>query len=458
TPVVSAFWPLMENQWFQRFPEPAEGTEESKQNPIHEKKKATQQLRQWFNNNSQKMRKQSTQNPALAFFDADKPSKGKRTLHASEFWSKTNYKEKVEPLVKAELAASNVLANRSLPIIKRHIHAAFDAEPEASRQLIYAEIEEAKVRTKAEARAAEETAISRTPAQVAAWRPAQHDLDTQALMFQHQTSLTPERPSNTSIPKLADASPSKAAIDTSPKAPDASFVPEFPASAGLSTLERDCPPNINIDPILYMMPSQAPDSPTPELPAPIVWDQQPSTAVEPSGMSEAFPFGPVLCPDSSDFIFPDDMFFDTTPSNPPSPEKPALFSFSPELSNYFDFFNTSPRVPALVLNTTPDSTAEPVTGPVTEPGPAVEPSPTVEPSPFTAPVIKCTTMKPSVLTTVEEGRRGSRIRKGARPRDAPTLMLDAKGVQVADVYGRPVVPQKRKGQKENKQPAKRARR
>ncbi|KAG6826458.1 hypothetical protein H0H92_015729 [Tricholoma furcatifolium] len=442
------------------------------------------------------MRKQFTQNPALAFFDADKLSKGKRTLHASEFWSKTNYKEKVEPLVKAELAASNVPANRSLLIIKRHIRAAFDAEPEASRQLIYAEIEEAKVRTKAETRATEETTISQTPAQVAAHHAGtnkldhnfsqahvgykenfvgpyvafvrscytQRDLDTQALMFQHQTSLTPERPSNMSIPKLADTSPSKTAAITSPKAPDVSFVPEFAASAGLSTtLERDCHPNINIDPILYMMPSQAPESPTLEPPAPIVLGQQPATAVEPSGMSEAFPFGPVVCPDSSDFIFPDDMFFDMTPSNPPSPANPPPFSFSPELSSYFDFFNTGPRVPALVLNPTPDSTAEPVTGPVTEPGPAlepspVEPSPTVEPSPFTAPVIERTTTKPSVLMTVEEGRRGSRIRKGARPRDAPTLTLDAEGVQVVDAYGRPVVPQKRKGQKENKRPAKCAQR
>ncbi|KAG6822387.1 hypothetical protein H0H92_014089, partial [Tricholoma furcatifolium] len=71
-------------------------------------------------------------------------------------------------------------------------------------------------------------------------------------------------------------------------------------------------------------------------------------------------------------------------------------------------------------------------------------------------VIKPTKKKPGVLTTVEEGRRGARIRKGARPRDAPTLTLDAEGVQVADAYGRPLVPQKR-NQKENKRPAKRRR-
>ncbi|KAG6809279.1 hypothetical protein H0H92_000840, partial [Tricholoma furcatifolium] len=350
---LHAFWPLMENQWFQRFPEPMEGsqgTDESGHNPIQEKKK---QLRQWFNNNSQKMRKQSTQNPALAFFDEDKPSKGKRTLHASEFWSKTNYKEKVEPLVKAELAASNVPANRSLPIIKRHIRAAFDAEPEASRQLVYAELEEAKVRTKAEAKAASERAVSRTPAQVAAHHAGlnklghnfsqahagykdnfvgpyvafvrscytQRDLDSQALTFQHQTPLT-------AVELMSKTPPPNTAADTSPEASAASFVLGLSAAAGPSTPDRDCDPNI--DPILYTMPSQTPDTP-----APIV--QQPSTAIKPSGTSEAFPFGPVVCPDSSEFVFPNDMFLDIRPSNPPSPANPT--SSSPELSSYLDFFN-----------------------------------------------------------------------------------------------------------------------
>ncbi|KAG6810001.1 hypothetical protein H0H92_013741 [Tricholoma furcatifolium] len=512
-----------------------EGTEESEQNPIQEKKK---QLRQWFNNNSQKMRKQSTQNPALAFFDAEKLSKGKQTLHASEFWSKTNYKEKVKPLVKAELAALNVPANRSLPIIKRHIRAAFDAEPEASRQLIYAEIEEGKVRAKAEAKAAAETPVSRTPAQVAAVLQClpntlvkfcnaiqdstgfycsviaagpdptnggricsvahhaglnklghnfsqahagykenfvgpyvafvrssytQDDLDSQALRFQHQAPLSPERRqlASASPPETAaDASPPKTAADTSPsppkaaanaspKAHDASSVPEFRASAE---------PREHIDPILYML-YQTPDLPTPEPPTPIV--QQPSTVINP----DAFPFGPVVCPDNSEFVFPDDMFLNMTVSIPPSPTIPT--PSSPELSTYLEFFNPGPRaLPALALTPTPDITAEPVTEPVIEPEPSPviepEPRPVIEPSPIPViepshAVIKSTMKKPSVLTTVEEGRRGARICKGARPRDAPTLTLDAEGVQVADAYGRPLVPQKRTVQKENKRPAKRRR-
>ncbi|KAG6877689.1 hypothetical protein C0992_009432 [Termitomyces sp. T32_za158] len=132
----------MEREWFTLWPlqtkEVNDSMNLSSDNEIATTKR---RLKEWFNNNSQVTKKGAAQEK---FIDALFPKKDKptRQLRAPELWAKTNYKEKVKPIVDAKVAELGIPAHRAMGIINDSIRTMFEAEPEEVRQNVYADLAE----------------------------------------------------------------------------------------------------------------------------------------------------------------------------------------------------------------------------------------------------------------------------------------------------------------------------
>ncbi|KAG6883061.1 hypothetical protein C0992_009823, partial [Termitomyces sp. T32_za158] len=131
--VLTKFWPHLERKWFKRWPVILDNDEITPEEQVIKTGLATaakkKQLKEWFQNQSQSM-KRVKRNKGISL---DFNPKASRRLQVTETYAAKYYDSKIKPMVQEELATMKDRPRYDIGVVKRNIKKAWDEESDEVR-------------------------------------------------------------------------------------------------------------------------------------------------------------------------------------------------------------------------------------------------------------------------------------------------------------------------------------